>query len=158
MRRFLVVLAVAALGAVTYVATAPGSPQASGPTARQFAALKKQVGKLQRQVKTAKNEAEASLGALALCVMHKPIGVDRVGTSTNGYLFGPPQTAPDPVTATAGSALDLAPNTETSPQNKFYELNTSQPACVQLAKIASSLNAKRGTLNANRAVATYAGR
>ena len=142
MRRFLALLAVAALGAVIYATAAPGGLQA-GPTAVQFAALKKQVAKLQRQVKTARSEAEASLGVLALCVMHRPIGVDQVGTSTSGYLFGPPQTAPNAVTATAGSALNLAPSTETTPQNRFYELNTTQPNCVKLASLASTLSAKQ---------------
>jgi hypothetical protein len=149
MKRFLMALAVAAVGAVTYVAAAPGSPQAAGPTARQFAALKRQVGNLQKQVKAAKNEADAGLGLITLCVMHKPVGVDQVGTTTSGYLFGPPQTAPTVVTATAGSALNLAPSTETSPQNKFYALNTSQPACVKLANLAS-------TLSSDRSVADYA--
>lgn len=149
MRRFLALLAVAALGAVTYAATAPGGVHATGPTARQFAALKKQVARLETQVKAAKSEAEAGLGVLGLCVMHKPVGVDQVGTSTSGYLFGPPQTAPDAITATASSALNLAPSTETSPQNEFYELNTSQPDCVKIANLAS-------TLAAQRAVAAYA--
>jgi hypothetical protein len=149
MKRFLGLLAVAALGAVIYVTAAPGGLQATGPTARQFAALKKQVQKLQKQVTTAKNDAEASLGVLALCVMHKPVGVDQVGTSTSGYLFGPPQTAPNAVTATASSALNLAPSTETSPQNEFFELNTNQPTCVKLANLAS-------TLAAEQSVATYA--
>jgi len=149
MKRFLMVLAVAAVGAVTYVAAAPGSPQALGPTARQFTALKKQVAKLQKQVTTARGEAEAGLNILTLCIMHKPVGVDQTGTSTSGYLFGPPQTAPTAVTAIASSALNLAPSTETSPQNKFYALNTSQPACVKLATLAS-------TLSSDRSVAAYA--
>jgi hypothetical protein len=149
MKRFLMVLAVAAVGAVTYVAAAPGSPQAAGPTARQFAALKRQVGNLQKQVKAAKNEADAGLGLITLCIMHKPVGIDQVGTTTSGYLFGPPQTAPTVVTATAASALSLAPSTETSPQNKFYALNTTQPACVKLANLAS-------TLSSDRSVAAYA--
>src|SRR5262245_37710184 len=97
MKRFLMLVAVAAVAAAMYVAAAPGSRLQTGPTARQFAALKKQVGKLQKQVTTARTDAEASLGYLALCVMHKPVGVDQVGTSTSGYLFGPPQTTPDAV-------------------------------------------------------------
>jgi hypothetical protein len=57
--------------------------------------------------------------------------------------------APNAVTATAASALNLAPTTETSPQHEFSELNTSQPGCVKLADLAS-------TLTAERSVATYA--
>ena len=79
--------------------------------------------------------------------MHKPVGVDQVGNSTSGYLFGPPQTSPTAVTATAGTALDLS--IQTTPQHNFYELNTSQADCVTLANEAS-------TLTAERAVAAYA--
>ena len=152
MKRFLMLVAVAAIAAAMYVATAPGSLQA-GPTASQFSALKQKVAKLQKQVTSAKNEADAALGIEALCIMHKPVGVDQVGTSTSGYLFGPPQTAPNAVTATASAALNLAPSTEASPQNEVYEVNTSQAVCVKLVKLASSLNARR--LAARRSVATF---
>src|SRR5262249_6960603 len=136
LKRFAIALALAVVCAATYVATAPGRSLHAGPTWKQYTALKKQAA-------TAKNEAEASLGILALCIMHKPVGVDQVGTSTNGYLYGPPQTAPNAVSASASSALNLAPSTEPSPQNKFYELNTSQPACVKLANLASTLSANQ---------------
>jgi hypothetical protein len=142
MKRFLMLLAVAVIAAALYVTTAPGSLQA-GPSAQQFAALKKQVSRLQKQVAAAQKYGEAALGVEALCIMHEPVGVDQFGDSTNGYLFGPPQTAPTAVTATAGSALDLAPNGELSPQHQFYELNTSQADCVKLAKLAGTLNAKQ---------------
>jgi hypothetical protein len=150
MKRFLGLLAVAALSAVIYVTAAPGGLQATGPTARQFAALKKEVGRLQKQVTAARKEADASLGVLGLCIMHKPVSVDQVGSSTSGYLFGAPQTAPNAVTATASSALDLSPSTETSPQYEFFALNTSQQACVTLA---STLR----TMTARRSVAAFAG-
>jgi len=153
MKRFLMLLAVAVTAAALYVTTAPGSVQ-TGPTTQQFAALKKQVSKLQKQVKTAQNYAVAGLGIEALCIMHKPVGVDQVGTSTSGYLFGQPQTAPNAVTATASSALDLAPGAEAAPQHEFYELNTSQADCVKLANAASNLNVRR--LAASRAVAILA--
>ena len=149
MTRFLTLLAVAAIAGVMYVAAAPGGLRSSGPTAKQFKALSKKVTKLQKQVTNLKKEADASLGIEALCIMHAPVGVDQVGTSTSGYLFGPPQTAPNAVTATASSALNLAPSTETSPQNEFFELNTNQPTCVKLANLAS-------TLAAEQSVATYA--
>jgi hypothetical protein len=142
-------LALVAVAAATYVATAPGGLKAGSPTARQFAALKRQVARLQKQVKSVKNEADAGLGVSLLCIMHKPVGVDQVGTSSSGYLFGPPQTAPTAVTAAATTALDLAPSTEASPQHNFYELNTSKPVCVQIAQQAS-------TLTVEQAVAAYA--
>jgi hypothetical protein len=150
MKRFLLALALVAVAAAAYVAAAPGSALHAPPTWKQFTSLKKQVAALQKQVKNVKQEADAGLGVSLLCIMHQPVGVDQVGTSTSGYLFGPPQTGGGPaVTASATSALNLAPSTETSPQHKFYELNTSQSACVQIADQAS-------TLTVARAVAAYA--
>jgi hypothetical protein len=149
MKRFLLALALVAVAAAAYVAAAPGSALHAPPTWKQFTSLKKQVAALQKQVKNVKQEADAGLGVSLLCIMHQPVGVDQVGTSTSGYLFGPPQTAPNASTAIASSALNLAPSTETSPQHKFYELNTSQSACVQIADQAS-------TLAVERAVAAYA--
>jgi hypothetical protein len=151
MKRFLMLVAVAAIAGAMYVAAAPGGLRATGPTARQFATLKKQVGKLQKQVTGLQQEADGTVAVLTLCVMHQPIGVDQVGNSTSGYLFGSPQTAPNAVTATASSALDLAPSTEATPQGEFFELNTGQAPCVKLAAMAS-------TLSAERAVAAFAGR
>jgi hypothetical protein len=147
MTRFLTLLAVAAIAGVMYVAAAPGGLRSSGPTAKQFKALSKKVTKLQKQVTNLKKEADASLGIEALCIMHAPVGVDQVGTSSNGYLFGPP--APPATAATATSALNLAPSTEASPQHKLFALNTSQQACVDVANVTS-------TQAAARAVATLA--
>ena len=149
MKRFLTLLAVAVVAGAMYVAAAPGSAQHAGPTWNQFTALKKQVAALQKQVKTAKTEAETGLAVTLLCIMHKPVGVDQVGNSASGYLFGPPQTTPTASTAVATTALNLAPSTETSPQHDMYELNMGQPDCVTLANEAS-------TLSAAQAVAAYA--
>jgi hypothetical protein len=145
MKGFLMLVAVAAIAGAMYVAAAPGGLRAAPSPAK----LQREIKALQKQVKAAKNEADAGLGVSLLCIMHQPVGVDQVGNATSGYLFGPPQTAPTAVTAVTSSALDLAPSTETSPQHNVYELNTSQSACVQLAKEAS-------TLTAERAVAVYA--
>jgi hypothetical protein len=147
MTRFLTLLAVAAIAGVMYVAAAPGGLRSSGPTAKQFTALSKKVTKLQKQVTSLKKEADASLAIEALCILHAPVGVDQVGTSTDGYLFGAP--APPTTAATATSALNLAPSTEVSPQHKFLGLNTSEQACVQIATVTS-------TPAAERAVATLA--
>jgi hypothetical protein len=106
MRRFLALLAVAAIGAVMYVAAAPGSLQATGPTARQFAALKKQVAGLGNTVKTLNGQVgtlKAQLSALAAdeaavktlgtnddafihncLIAGHAIGVSRFGDPTNG--------------------------------------------------------------------------
>ena len=40
MKRFLMLVGVAVVGAAMYVAASPASQQANGPTARQFNALK----------------------------------------------------------------------------------------------------------------------
>ena len=151
MTRFLTFLAVAAIAGAMYVAAAPGGLRSSGPTAKQFKALTAKVTKLQKQVTNLKKEADASLGIEALCILHQPVGVDQLGTSSSGYLFGPPQTAPNAVSAVATSALNLAPSSESSPQHKFFELNTSQAACVQIA-------ASSSTVAAVRSVAAFAGR
>jgi len=151
MTRFLTLLAVAAIAGAMYVAAAPGGLRSSGPTAKQFKLLTAKVTKLQKQVTNLKKEADASLGIEALCILHQPVGVDQLGTSSNGYLFGPPQTAPSAVSASAASALNLAPSTEASPQHKFFELNTGQTACVQLA-------ASSSTVAAARSVAAFADR
>lgn len=145
MKRFLTLLAVAAIAGAMYVAAAPGGLRSAGPTAKQFKALKASVTKLQKQVKTLKTEAGAALAIEELCIMHAPVGVSQVGTSSSGYLFGPPQTTPTASTASATSALNLAPS---SPQYRLFALNTSQADCVTLANTASTAAA--------RAVATVA--
>jgi len=151
MTRFLTLLAVAAIAGAMYVAAAPGGLRSSGPTAKQFKALTAKVTRLQKQVASLKKEADATLGIEALCILHQPVGVDQLGTSSSGYLFGPPQTGPNAVTASATSALNLAPSTESSPQYKFFELNTSQTACVQIA-------ASSSTVAAAQSVAAFAAR
>jgi len=147
MKRFLTLLAVAAIAGVMYVTAAPGGLRSAGPTAKQFKALKASVTKLQKQLKTVKTEAEAGLAIEELCIMHAPVGVSQLGTSSSGYLFGPPQTTPTASTASATSALDLAAST---PQYRLLALNTSQADCVTLANTASTHAAARavGALSA----------
>ena len=149
MKRFLTLLAVAAIAGAMYVAAAPGGLRSAGPTAKQFKALKASVTKLQKQVKTLKTEAGAALAIEELCIMHAPVGVSQLGTSSSGYLFGAPQTASASVTASATSALNLAPST---PQYRLFALNTSQSDCVTLANTASTHAAVRAvaTLTAGR--------
>ena len=72
MRRFLMLLGVAAVAGPMYVAAAAGSQrsaQSAGPTAKQFAALKKQVAALQKKVKTVQNEADGEAAVLLHCVL-----------------------------------------------------------------------------------------
>jgi len=147
MKRFLTLLGIAAVAGAMYVAAAPGGLR-STPTPAEWKALTAKVTKLQRQVTNVRKEADAALGVEALCIMRKPVGIDQVGDTTSGYLFGPSQTAPDAVTATASGALNLAPSTETSPQYRLFELNTSQRICVQLSNMAGSLAAQKRSVAA----------
>jgi hypothetical protein len=149
MKRFLTFLAVAAIAGVMYVTAAPGGLRSAGPTAKQFKALKASVTRLQKQLKTVKTEAEAGLAIEELCILHAPVGVSQLGTSSSGYLFGTPQAAGTAVAASPTSALNLAPST---PQYRLFALNTSQPDCVTLANTASTHAAARavGTLAAGR--------
>src|SRR5579862_3454436 len=137
MKRFLAVLAVVAIGAVVYVAAAPAGPQAAGPTAKQFAALKKQVTTLQKQVKSLTGDVNGLDGFVGTCMVHAPLAVDRVGSSTAGYLFGASEST-TPTGTTATTALDLAPPAETTPQYRLYQVNTSDSACVSIANSAAS--------------------
>ena len=59
MKRFLMLVAVATVAGAMYVAAAPGSQQSRGPTARKFAALKRQVGGLTKTLKQVKTLAVA---------------------------------------------------------------------------------------------------
>jgi len=132
-----------------YVAAAPGGLRSTGPTAKQFRALSKKVTTLQKQLKTVKTEAQAGLAIEELCILHAPLGVAQLGSSSSGYLFGPPQTTPTASTATATSALNVA---SASPQYRLFALNTSQADCVTLANNASSPAAAQAvaTLAAHR--------
>jgi hypothetical protein len=51
MKRFLMLVGVAAVAAAMYVAASPASQQTRGPTAKQFRALKAQVASLSKTVK-----------------------------------------------------------------------------------------------------------
>lgn len=129
MKRFLAVLALVVVAGAVYVAASPGAQQA-GPTAKQFNALKKTVTKLQKQVKTAESNANTALGFVLECVAKNPVAVDSVGSSTDGYLFGAPQTAGTANAESATTALNLAATTETSPQYRMYVVNASDTDCV----------------------------
>ena len=66
MKRFLMFVSVALVAAAVYVTTAPGGLQQTGPTAKQFAALQRQVHALQKtttQLKARQKLFEGALGA-----------------------------------------------------------------------------------------------
>ena len=95
MKRFLLVLALVAVAGATYVATAPGSQTAAGPTAAQFRALKKAVAGLKKQVKGVKALAHAEATLLTDC-MASSAPITRRGdwqnapTPTFGYSYSDP--------------------------------------------------------------------
>jgi outer membrane murein-binding lipoprotein Lpp len=121
-KRFLVVLAVAAVAGATYVATASSSQRAA-PTARQFAALKRQVSQLSKKVKSqgvkigalqtaekgVKTEADDVVGFLNSCFFSTNAGalpINQFGDpgGTLGYHYQQSTTQGDDVLT---SALDV---------------------------------------------------
>ena len=132
MKRFLMLVGVAAVAAAMYVAASPASQQSRGPTLRQFNALKKQVATLNKKLKAVTSEADAAVGIIGACYLHQnsdgTVGfnfmpVSRLGNSSAGYLFGTsgtnaPTTALDEVTS--------------SPQAYLQEMD---PQCATLAAL-----------------------
>ncbi len=99
MKRFLMLVGVAAVAAAMYVAASPASQQSRGPTLKQFNALKKQVATLNKKLKSGDSEADAAVGIIGACYLHQnsdgTVGfnfmpVSQFGNSTQGYLFGAP--------------------------------------------------------------------
>jgi hypothetical protein len=127
MKRFLMLVAVAAVAGAMYVAASPASQQSRGPTLKQFNALKKQVATLSKEVKTVvKPEADAAVEIIGACYLKDNgngtasflvMPVSQRGTNTNGYLFG---TAPGAPT----TALD---EVASSPQAYLQEVD---PQCA----------------------------
>jgi hypothetical protein len=119
MKRFLMLVGVAAVAAAMYVAASPASQQSRGPTLKQFNALKKQVATLNKKLKAVKSEADASVTIIGACylkdngngtVSFLDMPVSRLGNSSAGYLFGTsgtnaPTTALDEVTSSPQAYL-----------------------------------------------------
>jgi len=159
-KRFLALLAVAAVAGVTYVAAAPGG-QTVAPTARQFAALKKQVSKLSKKVKAqgatiatlqtaekgVKTEADAVAGFIANCLTSSGAGalpINQFGDATNatfGYRYVDSGASSDIFT----TALDV--DGSSSP-GAF--LQTVDPSCVTSSALrkAGALTERRATIRA----------
>jgi hypothetical protein len=128
MKRFLMLVGVAVVAAAMYVAASPAGQQASGPTLKQFNALKKQVATLSKKLKAVKSEADASVTIIGACYLkdngNGTVGfldmpVSRLGNTTTGYQFGP---SGGPATAT--TALD---EVTSSPQAYLQEVD---PQCA----------------------------
>jgi hypothetical protein len=108
MKRFLILVGVAVVAAAMYVAASPAGQQASGPTLKQFNALKKQVATLSKKLKAVKSEADASVTIIGACYLkdngNGTVGfldmpVSQLGNSSTGYLFGTSGAASTPTTA-----------------------------------------------------------
>jgi len=121
MKRFLMLVAVAAVAGAMYVAAAPGGQQATAPTAKQFTALKRQVASLSKSVKALKkdegNVKKLALneGALLVACVAVAVPVDQFGDSTNqtqGYRYAPTGNT-NPPTDVLTTALDAADPTDT---------------------------------------------
>jgi len=121
MKRFLMLVAVAAVAGAMYVAAAPGSRQARPASAKQFAALKKKVATLTKTLNalkkdegTVKTLATAEATLLDACAA-VAVPIDQFGDSTGqtqGYeysLTSPPATYTVP---TLETALDAAATTD----------------------------------------------
>jgi hypothetical protein len=129
MKRFLMLVAVAAVAGAMYVAASPASQQSRGPTLKQFNALKKQVATLSKTLKTVvKPEADISASYILTCLSSVSGGsitinampVSQRGTTTSGYLFGTASSGG----STPTTALDI--NT-TAPTDVLQEFD---PSCL----------------------------
>jgi hypothetical protein len=115
MKRFLMLVGVAVVGAAMYVAASPASQQATGPTARQFNALKKQVAALKKDETNVKRLAVAEAGLLVACAK-VAVPIDQFGDSTNqtqGYRYAPTGNVSPPADMLT-TALDAAASTDTN--------------------------------------------
>ena len=136
MRRFLMLLGVAAVAGAMYVAAAPGSQQSKGPTAKQFKALQKEVSSLNRHVAslsttldTVKTEADAAATIIGGCYLTSSgssakfavLPVAQFGATGYGYFFG------TNTTYAQTSALNVDNGTSNSVLAYLQEVN---PTCL----------------------------
>ena len=152
MKRFLLLVGVAAIAGAMYVAAAPGSRQTTAPTARQFATLQRQVASLSKKLKAltkdekvVRSEAIAAVAYIGACYLDtagniENLQVNDFGDTTTGFLFGAPSGG---ASAATRSALDV--DTSGSPLAYLQEIT---PACVTgvAAAIPASAHASAGRL------------
>src|SRR5579884_817427 len=126
MKRFLMLVGVAVVAAAMYVAASPASQQSTGPSAKQFKALKKDEG----QVKKAAAEA---VGFLQKCFLSTSAGVvpvsrlgNTTGTGTTGYFYGTL-----PAASSVVAAIDVTPSGGTP----GAYLQAVDPSCVNASAL-----------------------
>ena len=115
MKRFLMLMGVAAVAGAMYVAAASGSQQSSGPTAKQFKALKTQVAALSKKLKTTQTDLDTLAFAYVHCSLPSMITVDQ----RSGYQNG----------AGTTTALDIG---NINPAYFLTTFNTSDSGCQSL--------------------------
>lgn len=126
MKRFLMLVGVAVVAAAMYVAAGTASQQSTGPTAKQFKALKAQVATLGKKLKATKAEADAAVGFLAECLVSTNAGVwgvSEFGDGSSAPTFGYHYT--DGTTEHLVTALDF--DGSTTPDTYLQAVD---PACV----------------------------
>jgi hypothetical protein len=93
MNRFLMLVAVAVIASAMYVAASPAGQQSRGPTAKQYRAMKKQVAKMSKILKTVKRQAQYARDYVHDCLRSTEAGAVAVGefgdavTHTYGYQY-----------------------------------------------------------------------
>jgi len=129
MRQFLMLVGVAAVAGAMYVAAASGSQQSTGPTAKQFKALKAQVATLSKKVKTTQGDLNALAFAYIHCSLPSEVGVAQ-------FNLGGTETHP--------TALDLAG--ANPPAYELTPFNSSDSACQSLVGLAALPHQAAGAL------------
>ena len=129
MRRFLMLVGVAAVAGAMYVAAASGSQQAKGPTLKQFKALKAQVTTLSKKLKTTQNDLDALAVVYVHCSLPSEVGIAQKGGSTFGYNFTPAVGSPTFTTALDAVSPGLG-NFDVTP------FNSGDSGCQSLVGIA----------------------
>lgn len=154
MKRFLMLVGVAAVAGAMYVAASPASRQATAPTARQFNTLKKQVASLSKKLKAltkdekvVKTAAGAAVGYIAVCFLDangniQSLPVNQFGSTTTGFLYGTPVAGATPSAATARSALDV----DTSGSPKAYLQEVASACATNSPAASASASASIGRL------------
>jgi hypothetical protein len=135
MKRLLMLVGVAVVVGAMYVAAAPGSRQATGPTARQFAALKKRVAGLSKKLKVlTKDETNVKKlavevgGFVVACYLSDTAGfkgVTRYGdaaSSTYGFVY-------QPTAGVSTTGVRTALDFDTSAAPQVY-LQAVDPTCA----------------------------
>lgn len=96
MKRLLMLVGVAVVAAAMYVAASPASQQSTGPTAKQFKALKAQVASLSKTVKGLKSLAGVEVKLIQDCDQ-AAVPIDQFGDNTaaqtEGYNYSQPSGA-----------------------------------------------------------------